>query len=371
MSELFVFGALRYVPLLEAVLGRALSRDHIRVAHCAGFQAVEQPPEVFPTVVADEDAHLPGLLISGLQDADLARIAHHESCFGYSPETRVVQAGEQVTALMFLPALAGQGAVGWSYENWQLRWRELFLRAAQEIMAWYGKRSAEEMAFSRGTIFKRADAWLALRREEQHPDHPLERDIEVQAHKRPYINFFAMDEIDLRYRRFDGSMSEVINRGAFMVGRASSVLPYDPIRDEVLIIQQFRAAPYVAGFQRPWMWEAVAGMIDVGESPEETARREAREEAGIEITHLEKVADVFPSSGASGEFFHSFVGLGSLEPVSRGGGLDCEDEDIRHRVLSFDALMEGIDANLYRDMPLVTSALWLARHRDRLRAAYN
>ncbi len=370
MSDLFVFGALRHVPLLEAVVGRALAAEDIRAARCAGLKAYENAPELFPALAADSDSFLDGVLVSGLSDAELGRVAHHESTYGYSAQTRTVEAGGTFSALMFLPALGGVENTPWSFENWQARWSELFLRAAQEIMVWQGKRSAEEMTFSRGTIFKRADAWLALSREEQHPDHPLERDIDVHAHKHLYINFFAMDEIDLRYRRFDGTMSEVINRGAFMVGRASSVLPYDPVRDEVLIIQQFRAATYVAGYQRPWMWEAVAGMVDVGESPDQTALREAREEAGIEITHLEKVADVFPSSGASAEFFHCFVGLGRLELVSQGGGLDCEGEDIRHRVLSFDALMEGIDANLYRDMPLVTSALWLARHRDRLRAAH-
>jgi 8-oxo-dGTP pyrophosphatase MutT (NUDIX family) len=115
------------------------------------------------------------------------------------------------------------------------------------------------------------------------------------------------------------------------------------------------------------MWEPVAGLIDPGETPEDTAYREAVEEAGVTLTALEPVAQVFSSSGSSGEFVHIFIGLTDLSRLSGGGGLDTEGEDIRSQVISFDALMEGIDRQTYQDMPLVTAALWLARHRDRLR----
>ena len=153
-----------------------------------------------------------------------------------------------------------------------------------------------------------------------------------------------------------------------LVGRASVVLPYDPVRDQVLLVEQFRAATFIAGEKRPWMWEPVAGLIDLGETPEQAAYREAAEEAGVTISHLEKVTQGYPSSGASGEFVYIFVGVADLSDIRGGGGVAGENEDLRSEILSFDALMQGIDDHRYQDMPLITAALWLSRHRERLRA---
>lgn len=91
------------------------------------------------------------------------------------------------------------------------------------------------------------------------------------------------------------------------------------------------------------------------------------EEAGLTIDKLETVAQVYPSSGASGEFLHIFVGVCDFENIAGGGGLESENEDIRSQIIPYDDLMRGIDDHSYQDMPLVTAALWLSRHRDRLR----
>ncbi len=370
MIDLFFYGTLRYLPVLECVLGRSTSQLNTTVAYLDDHEVRDAAGHHFPTICHAPGARTEGLLVRDLDADDLESLAHYEAGFSCDIDACQVTTSDGVVceAQIFSPE-TDTWATGdiWDFESWQKTWGALSLRSTEEVMAWKGRRTPEQMAASLHSIRNRASAWVALQQEEEHPDHPLERDVVVHAHKREYVNYFAMDEMDLQFRRFDGTMSEVINRGAFLVGRASAVLPYDPWRDEILLIQQFRASVFIAGDKQPWLWEAVAGVIDPGESPEEAAIREAEEEAGIVIKQLEPVARTFPSSGSMGEIVHHFVGVGSFEQVAAGGGLASEGEDIRHRVLSFDSFMEGIDAGKYRDGPLVTCALWLSRHRDRLR----
>ncbi len=165
-------------------------------------------------------------------------------------------------------------------------------------------------------------------------------------------------------------MGPTINRGTILIGEAAVVLPYDLRRDAVLLIEQFRAAIYIGGATSPWTLEPPAGLIDPGETPEQAARRETREEVGLEVDHLEAVGSLYSSSGSSSEYVHVFCGLTDFSSVVGGGGVPSEGEDIRSKVMSFQELMQGVDNRTFQDMPLVTAALWLARHRDRLRAEF-
>ena len=235
-------------------------------------------------------------------------------------------------------------------------------------MAWFGRLSAEEMAARFRPIGIRAEAWVTAQGRPAAKGRDLARDVVVHGEVRPYLKFFAMQEMDLQFRQHDGRMSAVMNRAALLVGEAVVVLPYDPVRDCVLLVEQFRAPVFMAGDPDPWVWEPVAGLVDPGETPEQAAHREAAEEAGLSIARLEPAGRVYSSTGSSSEFLNLFVGIADLPALPKGGGgLDAEGEDIRSRILSFDELMAGVDGAVYRDMPLVTTALWLARHRDRLR----
>ncbi len=165
-------------------------------------------------------------------------------------------------------------------------------------------------------------------------------------------------------------MSEVVTRAGFVGGDAVTVLPYDPVRDRVLVIEQFRFGPYLRGDPRPWVLEPIAGRIDAGESPGDCAHREAWEEAGVVLHALEDIAAYYPSPGAYTEFLYSFIGLADLPDEAAGtGGVDYENEDIRAHVLSFDRLMELVSTGEAGCGPLVLSALWLQQNRARLRGA--
>ena len=371
MTDFFFYGTLRHKPLLALVLGKETKALAVEPATLADHRVCSVAGHVYPVIEACADSQAEGIVLRNLSEADLAALDFYEGGFGYAlrPVSVRLDSGERITAEVYFPE-AGQVQTDgpWDLATWERDWAAVSLRAAEEMMAYQGRMTAEEIARIYPAMFRRASAWLAAQARPEDPDHDLSQDVRVHRHKRAFVNFFAMEEMDLQFRRYDGSLSPVINRCVALVGRAAIVLPYDPVRDEVLLVEQFRAATFIAGEKRPWMWEPVAGLIDPGETPEQAALREAEEEAGLTVSRLEPVGEVYSSSGASGEFLHIFVGLADLSCVKGGGGLDSENEDIRSKVISFQELMDGVDGRTYQDMPLVTAALWLARHRERLRS---
>lgn len=182
----------------------------------------------------------------------------------------------------------------------------------------------------------------------------------------PYAGFFSVEEHCLRHRRHDGTMSPPLHRSVFVSGDATVVLPWDPGRDRVLLIQQFRAAPMARGDRRPWLVETVAGRVDAGESPAEAALREAREEAGVTLSRLFAAPHHYPSPGAVAEFLYLYVGVADLPDDAAGvGGLPSEDEDIRSLLLPRTELTRMALAGEIRNGPLLALALWLElRHAD-------
>lgn len=183
-----------------------------------------------------------------------------------------------------------------------------------------------------------------------------------------HAGFFALDLFHLRHQRFDGTMSPPLVREVFVAGDAVTVLPYDPLRDRVLLVEQVRIGPLGRGDPLPWQLEAIAGRIDPGETPEEAARREAVEEAGLQLGALEKVAEYYPSPGAVSEYLYSYVALCDLpDGVAGVFGAVEEAEDIKGHLLSFDQLVAVMAAGEIGNAPLLLTVLWLQRERARLR----
>jgi ADP-ribose pyrophosphatase len=193
-------------------------------------------------------------------------------------------------------------------------------------------------------------------------------EVEAGVPEPSHAGFFGLDVWQLRHRRFDGSMSPMLTREVFVVGDAVTVLPYDPVRDRVLLIEQVRMGPIGRGDPLPWQLEAIAGRIDAGETPEEAARREAVEEAGLTLGALEKVAEYYPTPGAVAEYLYSYVALCDLpDGVAGVFGAADEAEDIKGHLLSFDQLVEVMVAGEIGNAPLLLTVLWLQRERARLR----
>ena len=109
------------------------------------------------------------------------------------------------------------------------------------------------------------------------------------AQRLVYRGFFSVEEHDLTYQKFNNEHSNVVTRSTLVSSDAVIVLPYDPVNDRILLIEQFRAGPYVKGDENPWVFEPIAGLIDEEETPESAGIREAQEEAHLKIERLELV----------------------------------------------------------------------------------
>lgn len=369
--DLFFYGTLCHRPLLEIVLGRDPEALDVQPAVLPDHAVFWADGEIFPLIVSEQGENAAGLLIRGLDAEDLARLSYYEGGFGYERDAMRVKLddGEAASAEVFCPD-PDMWRVGapWSLEDWVACWGAVSCRAAQEVMGYYGRVSAQEVAARFPSIRRRAASWVAAQARPADPERDIARDVKVRGHDFAYLNFYGIEEAALQFRRHDGTMSPVLNRSALMVGQAAVVLPYDPVRDTVLLVEQFRAPVYLTGDRAPWVWEPVAGLVDPGETPETAAKREAVEEAGLTVKRLEKAGAAYSSTGSSGEYIHLYIGIADLTETTDTGGLESEGEDIRSAILSFDELMEGMDAHRYRDLPLISTVLWLARHRDRLRA---
>lgn len=372
MTDCFVYGGLAAdAALRDLLLGRAVAVQNARLTGHVLHRAEDQP---FALPVARTDAATEGLLLRGLTGADLARLEIYPGGLGFRAQPMTVETTDgPVPALVWMPE-AGRWQAGgaWDSAEWQRDWQPTLLATLTDVLELAGQgragaamRRFGQMMVRGGSRVRAAEPSPATLRHDARPG-----DVNVVRHDQPYAHFFAVEEYDLSFRRFDGSASPVINRAAFISGDAVTVLPYDPLRDRVLLVEQFRAGPYARGDAQPWLIEAVAGRIDAGETPEQAARREAVEEAGLTLGALLPVGGYYPSPGAKTEYLYSYVALTDLPDGSAGiFGMEDEAEDIRGHLLAFDRMMELVASGEICNAPLMLTALWLQRERPALRAA--
>lgn len=145
-----------------------------------------------------------------------------------------------------------------------------------------------------------------------------------------YEGFYRMDRYTLTHQTFAGQ-TLTIQRELMDRHDAVCVLPLDLAEGYVVLVEQFRVG--ALRLANPWLLELVAGLIDKDEIPEQVARREAEEEAGVELGRLHPITQYLPSPGGTNE--RVFLYIGEVDSRGVGGihGLDEEGEDIRvHRV---------------------------------------
>ena len=145
--------------------------------------------------------------------------------------------------------------------------------------------------------------------------------------KNIYNGFFKMNEITLKYKKYDGSWSNKVKRELFGGAQVSCLLPYDPKKKEIILIQQFRPGTISKDVDN-YLFEIVAGIIDQGENPEKAAKRECYEETGCKVKKLTPIQGYFPAPGSSESFYHLFLGEIDTFEGTRIMGLENENEDI-------------------------------------------
>ena len=190
------------------------------------------------------------------------------------------------------------------------------------------------------------------------------RRVEVLLRERLVDEFFALDRLELRYERYDGTLSPPLSRLLLERGDAAGVLLYNPETWDVLLTRQFRHVAHVRG-DDPWLWEIVAGTQAPTDDGACTARRESVEEAGYRPQALDHVASVYLSPGGCTERIHLFVAAVSpADRVAPGGGLAEEHEDIHTVWLSLDEALAMVRRGEIMDAKTVICLQHLRSMRD-------
>ena len=371
MRAQFFYGTLCHPPLLEAVLGRV---PPMRAARLPDHAVRWAEGESFPMILPEAGAEAIGVYVPDITAGEAARLDFYEGGFGYEVHpVDVLHDGVQAPALVYMPqpGLWRPGAP-WRLQDWAETWGAVVVETARDFLAQQGRRTSAEVLARYPMMLTRAGARLRARHDPGPASlrrAPQPEDVAVAGLAQPHAGFFAVEEARLAFRRFAGGMGPEVRREAFVMGDAVTVLPYDPVSDRVLVVEQFRAGAWARGDANPWSLEPIAGRIDGGETPEGAARREAREEAGLELRNLRFVARYYPSPAAVTEYLYSYVALADLPDGAAGlGGLEAEAEDIRAHVVGFDRLMALVASGEVQNGPLLVTALWLSRHRDGLRS---
>ncbi len=207
----------------------------------------------------------------------------------------------------------------------------------------------------------------------QHPDQQQREftpeDVEVLSKETLFKGFFSMVKYRFRHKLFEGGWSQTIEREMFERGHAAAMLPYDPVTDQVVIIEQIRVG--ALEHEHPWQLEIVAGIIDRDESAEQVVRREAVEEAGIEVSLLEKVTSYYPSSGGCSEMLDVYVGKVDASTAQGIHGLDYEGEDIRVHVVSREQAYQWVVNGKFENGASIIAVQWLQLNYQRLRSEWH
>lgn len=190
----------------------------------------------------------------------------------------------------------------------------------------------------------------------------MSQDNDVQIEQRRVIldDFFKVEEAVVRYRRFDGEVSEPVRRLSLERGDSVAALLLDVARQRVVLVEQFKYPTLAEG--SGWIVETVAGMIDGGEDAETAVRREVQEEVGYTPLRLEPVATFYVSPGGSSERVFLYIAeVSESAKTGTGGGLAGEGEDIRTREYSLVEAFAALDAGAFCDAKTIIAIQWLRR----------
>ncbi len=196
-----------------------------------------------------------------------------------------------------------------------------------------------------------------------------ERKVEVIEREPCYQGFFSLERVHLRHSLHRGGMSPVLVREILEKGDVVAMLPYDPVTDTVVMIEQFRVGA-IGNAPSAWLLEIVAGLMEPGEPPEDVARREAAEEAGLAVRRIEPIARFFATPSKSSELTHLYCG--EIDASGAGGvhGLAHEGEDIRVIPMAAEQAFALLETGRIDSAWPMIALMWLRTHRERLRRAW-
>lgn len=198
------------------------------------------------------------------------------------------------------------------------------------------------------------------------------KDVTIHEKKRVYDNHFALDVYRVSYKKFNGHTTRILDRIIFeRKTDAVAILPFDPVTEEVVLIEQFRPGALKDPVS-PWLIEVVAGMIDDGETEIEAAMRELQEESGIAVRpqDLHYINAVYPSPGGCSERVTLYIGRIEAAHLLSLGGLADEDEDIRIFKVPVKKAFEFCKSGRINNAAALMTLQYLQIYYDEVRSAF-
>lgn len=369
--DIFVYGTLQSQRLCQAVAGGS-SVTQIS-ASLRDYAVMPVAQNVVPLIRAKGGNVTDGAVLTDVTADQLGRLDTYEGAFGYALINVIVQtaAGDMAVKMYLPPADIAVGHGVWSLDHWVANFEPMAVMAATELFAHDPPLTRTQIARNWHMIEKRAWAKQAAVGQVTPATvryTPAQNDVTIVEQAPPRGDFFRIQQLMIQHRKFDGSRSATLPREVFVGIDAVLVLPYDPVRDVVLLVEQMRMGPVVRLDPNPWVLEPIAGMIDATETLTQSAVRESVEEAGLPDLDLRHLSSFYPSPGSSTDYFHAYLGVCDLPPDhAQFGGLDTEAEDLRLHILPFARAMDLVKSGEINAGPLVMMLCLLAIQRDSLR----
>lgn len=192
-----------------------------------------------------------------------------------------------------------------------------------------------------------------------------ESDVKITSIEPVFDGFFKIHAYKFNHALFAGGMSQTVRREILERGHAVAVLPYDPSTDNVLLIEQIRIGA-LATKDSPWLLECIAGMAEGSTDYEKVVRKEAKEEAGLELQELEFMTSYLSSPGGTTERLYLYLAKTDLSKAGGIYGLDNEDEDIKVHVMPYDEAIARLNSGEIDNAATVISLQWLALNKARI-----
>lgn len=180
--------------------------------------------------------------------------------------------------------------------------------------------------------------------------------------------FCHLEKYTLQTRLFSGEWSALFERELLIKPKVAAALPYDPVLDKVVLIEQFRVGS-LEDDESPWLFEVVAGIMDRAHetSFDELIVRELKEEAGLDALKLVDICEYWVTPGSSTERVKLFCAKVDSTQAPEFCGIPEEHEDIKVHVMSSAEAFAALDAGKIKNSAAIIAVQWLQLHKDRIK----
>ena len=190
-------------------------------------------------------------------------------------------------------------------------------------------------------------------------------DWKIHQKQSAYDGHFKVTKLELSHEMYSGATTPLLKRELVERNDAVAMVAYDPVTDELVMIEQFRVG--AINEEQPWLIEIVAGLIEPGESPEDVTLRESKEEIGCTPSELIEVGGFYTSPGGNSEWIHLYIGKISVEELAETGGLKHEGEDIKITIVPASDAPYMLSTGEVRSAIAIIGLQWFVMNRENVR----